>query len=120
MFAGPYMVSFGRQPTWRPDMTHTYRLRAGRWGCHTWCMSAIIGLAAGAANAQVVRYVRSSALPGGNGMSWVTAYNDLQLALAAAAVDLSITQLWIAEGTYKPAGPGGARTATFLMRNNLA
>lgn len=82
-------------------------------------IAALVLMVSSPAVAQV-RYVRAAAVPGGNGLSWATAFNDLQAALSAAAADSSITQLWLASGTYKPAGPGGRRTATFHLRDGLA
>jgi hypothetical protein len=82
--------------------------------------SIAAALSAGGAAAQSVRFVRASAPGGGNGLSWGTAYNNLQTALTATAGNPSVTQLWIAAGNYKPAGAGGPRTATFQLRNNLA
>jgi hypothetical protein len=82
--------------------------------------SIAAALSAASASAQSVRFVRASAPGGGNGLSWGTAYNNLQTALTATAGNPAVTQLWIAAGTYKPAGAGGPRTATFQLRNNLA
>ena len=48
---------------------------------------------------QSIIYVDSSAVAGGNGSSWATAYNDLQIALDSAQFGDSI---WVATGTYKP------------------
>ncbi|WP_196892902.1 HYR domain-containing protein [Aureivirga marina] len=47
----------------------------------------------------IIRYVKADATPGGNGMSWATAYNTLQDALTG---DLTCVQVWIAGGTYYP------------------
>ncbi len=60
----------------------------------------------------------------GFGLHWGNAFGTLQSALAAAALDPSITQLWLASGTYRPdVGPvqnSGDRAATFSLRSNLA
>lgn len=51
-----------------------------------------------------VVYVRSDALPGGNGKSWATAFNDIQPAVDRAA---KIRQdVWVAAGQYGSAGDG--------------
>ncbi|MEM0896553.1 MAG: right-handed parallel beta-helix repeat-containing protein [Verrucomicrobiota bacterium] len=47
-----------------------------------------------------------------DGTSWNNAYSDLQTALANAT---SNTDIWVAEGNYKP-GPAGDRTATFQLK----
>ena len=66
-------------------------------------------------------YVRANAPAGGNGRSWSTAYNDLQLALAASITPYSCPrEIWVAAGTYKPAGPGGSRASTFGLSSGLA
>ncbi len=70
-------------------------------------------------------YVDADAAPGGDGLSWATAYNDLDLGINAAAglVNVSIAgleqiEIWIAEGTYLPnrcEDASDPRTATFAM-----
>ncbi|MEM7143907.1 MAG: choice-of-anchor Q domain-containing protein [Verrucomicrobiota bacterium] len=47
-----------------------------------------------------------------NGTSWSNAYTDLQTALTNAK---SNTEIWVAQGNYKP-GPAGDRTATFQLK----
>lgn len=44
-------------------------------------------------------YVNAAAAPGGSGLSWATAFADLQDALLAAAAGDSV---WVAQGIYKP------------------
>ncbi|MBK7644326.1 MAG: hypothetical protein IPJ19_14995 [Planctomycetes bacterium] len=51
-----------------------------------------------------VIHVNVAAAAGGNGTTWALAYNDLNVALAAAAPGDSC---WIAEGTYRPATNAG-------------
>jgi hypothetical protein len=61
-------------------------------------------------------YVSAGALPGGDGTTWASAFEDLQYALVAAACPLSpVTEIWVAAGAYTPAPPGGARGATFRL-----
>lgn len=65
-------------------------------------------------------YVDADAAGANNGTSWDDAYTELQPALAAAAAG---TQIWVAEGTYKPSwefSPGDPRSATFQMKNGVA
>ncbi len=47
--------------------------------------------------AQSVRYVDDDAAPGGDGLSWATAYDTLPAALTAAQPG---DQIWVASGTY--------------------
>ncbi len=83
------------------------------------------GWMASSAMAQQIIRVRAAAPSGGDGSSWATAFNDLQMALTAAAAAtgtpaINAVQVWVASGTYRPAGPGGSRSATFQMRTNVA
>ena len=48
-----------------------------------------------------IKYVNASATPGGDGLSWATAYNSLQDALSNTYVCLP-NEIWVAKGTYKP------------------
>ncbi|MFG0284949.1 MAG: right-handed parallel beta-helix repeat-containing protein [Phycisphaerales bacterium JB039] len=72
-------------------------------------------VATSGAAAQMITYVDADAPPGGDGASWATAYNDLQDALPPLA---GATEIWIAEGVYKPSERDV--TATFQMRSRLA
>lgn len=65
-----------------------------------------------AARADVV-FVDHSAVGAGTGQSWADAFTDLQAAIAAAQAG---DELWIARGTYRPAGPGGDRAASFVLK----
>ncbi|MCP4589757.1 MAG: hypothetical protein GY842_03350 [bacterium] len=68
---------------------------------------------------EVVIRVDGNAASGGDGTSWLTAFDDLQDALALAASNGVPTQVWLAAGTYAPAGPGGSRTATFELTGQM-
>ncbi|KOS69078.1 hypothetical protein AEA09_11345 [Lysinibacillus contaminans] len=55
-----------------------------------------------------------------DGISWATAYKDLQKALTKATDG---NQIWIAKGTYIPTKPlvgNDSRTASFQMKNGVA
>lgn len=83
-----------------------------------------IGLLMAAArlsSAGTVVYVDTSAAGGADGTSWASAFTDLQTALAYARANLAtVDALWVAEGTHRPAGPGGSRTASFALAGKLA
>lgn len=65
--------------------------------------------------------VREGAAGANNGATWFDAFTDLQDALAAARVPGSgIREIWVAAGTYKPAGPGGLRSISFALVNDVA
>jgi predicted outer membrane repeat protein len=65
-------------------------------------------------------FVKANATGANNGSNWTNAYTNLQDAIAAALVSANAVQeIWVAQGTYKPAGPGGNRDAHFLLVNNV-
>lgn len=73
-------------------------------------------LAAGVARADTW-YVDVDAAPGGDGTSWATAFHDLHEALAAATVG---DEVWLAEGIYHPAPPGGDQQIEFALPAGVA
>ncbi len=62
-------------------------------------------------------FVDDDAAPGGDGLSWETALNSVQTALAGAAESGGeITEIWVAAGFYLPAVPASQnREATFTL-----
>jgi hypothetical protein len=79
----------------------------------------VVALLCATAAADVI-YVDDDASPGGDGLSWPTAYNYLQDALVAAQYG---EQIWVAGGTYypsQPTDPCDQRTATFQLINGVA
>ncbi|MBN2129955.1 MAG: hypothetical protein JW741_10680 [Sedimentisphaerales bacterium] len=70
-----------------------------------------------------VLHVDADAAPGGNGLSWATAYASLQDAIANAAT-VGNTEIRVAQGIYKPdQGAGrtpGDRLASFELISGLA
>ena len=88
-----------------------------------WALIASFALAA-AAQAQSIRYVDDDAPAGGDGTSWTTPYKYLQDALTAArASGGTITEIRVAQGTYKPdQGTGqtaGNRSDTFQLAKDV-
>ena len=65
---------------------------------------AVLLLLAVTAQSQTIRYVNSSAGGANNGTTWVDAFLTLEAALVAAQPG---DQIWVAQGTYKPAGTNG-------------
>ena len=67
-----------------------------------------------------VLYVDVDAPPGGDGLSWQTAFRNLHDALALAACHTP--EIRVAQGTYCPetSGLANAREATFQLKNDVA
>ncbi len=61
-------------------------------------------------------YVDGNAFGANDGTSWADAYTDLRLALAFAP---PYSQLWVAEGTYKPWPDGTNRNGSFILRSDV-
>lgn len=78
---------------------------------HACVLIACVFAAASIAHARVWR-VDIDAAPGGNGRSWATAFQNLHDGLAACRPG---DEIWVAEGVYCPAGPGGARSLSFVI-----
>lgn len=57
-------------------------------------------------------HVDASATGAGNGTSWVDAYRELRDALAVTAPG---DRIYVAQGVYRPATPGGDRTRSFHL-----
>jgi predicted outer membrane repeat protein len=94
-----------------------YRLIV-RAGFGTAAITALF--AAGAASATVL-HVDDDAAPGGDGLTWQTAFNDLTDALFAAGPP--VTEIWVAAGVYTPTyefSSGDPRSVAFWLQNNLA
>lgn len=62
-------------------------------------------------------FVSAKAPAGGDGSSWASALTRLETALARASDG---TEIWIAEGVYRPTTPGGDRTAAFRLATGVA
>jgi hypothetical protein len=66
-----------------------------------------------------VFYVKKGSEPSGLRDSWDNAYGELRVALNSNPDLEPGSEIRVAEGTYAPAGPGGGRGATFLLRTGV-
>ena len=68
-----------------------------------------------AASGKIIYVDADAPGPTHDGSSWTHAYTGLQTAISAA----SNCEVWVAEGFYRPTGPGGSRTASFNLKNTV-
>lgn len=87
-----------------------------------WGGGAHVAVTAVRANAGILYVDASASSPAPDGLSWTTAFTELQSALAVA---MSGDQIWVAAGVYKPdfdPGSGaysGYVTATFMLTDGV-
>lgn len=79
-----------------------------------WVIAAVVLVRMPALGSE--KYVNKNATGANNGSTWQDAFVDLQTVLTAAA---NGDQVWVAEGTYSPAPPGGPTTATFRLKGGV-
>ncbi len=79
------------------------------------------------AEAQLVLYVDGNRATNGDGLTWATAYNNLQDALADAGTNGATHTIRVAGATYRPhcmpdpcVGTNGDREATFELIDGVA
>lgn len=66
-------------------------------------------------------YVNAATGSGGNGLSWATAYRDLQDALCAARRSGgTVDEVWVAGGVYRPDMGSGLRQMSFRLVDGVA
>jgi predicted outer membrane repeat protein len=66
-----------------------------------------------------VMYVDSDATGASDGTSWADAFTELRYALDWSIFCPTVTEVWVAEGTYKPTA-NTSRNATFQLKGGLA
>jgi hypothetical protein len=79
--------------------------------------SGSAGTASAPATVSNAIHVDADAPDGGDGASWTSAINDLSLAIEVARAG---DEIWVAEGTYRPALPDGDRLASFVLKSGVA
>jgi subtilisin family serine protease len=65
-------------------------------------------------------YVDDDANDSGDGLSWDTAFEDLQDALDSVENNQCYDRLYVAAGTYKPTEDANLTAPSFALRNNIA
>ncbi|MCZ6654122.1 MAG: right-handed parallel beta-helix repeat-containing protein [Planctomycetota bacterium] len=83
----------------------------------SFAIAACLFLSTAPAQAQDTWLVNDDGTAGNGCASWPDACPDLQTALGLADDG---DEIWVAEGTYTPAGAGGAREATFQLISGVA
>ncbi len=73
------------------------------------CLALTLAGAAAMNGGAAIVHVRADAPLGGDGSSWTSALRDLQAALAVPTA----SEIWIAEGTYRPDQASGIRSMSF-------
>ncbi len=65
-------------------------------------------------------HVDAAAPPGGDGLTWATAFDDLQDALdLARQLEGSLAEIWVTAGTYRPDRGTGDRDRSFELPNRV-
>lgn len=67
-----------------------------------------------------VLLVDADATGANSGLTWTDAFRDLQEAITWAEYSRVVDEIWVSEGTYKPAAPGGDRTTSFRLITGTA
>lgn len=79
-------------------------------------MCCALGVSVNQVNAASIIYVDMSATGANNGLSWTNAFTKLQDAITTAQDG---DEIWVADGTYRPALPSSSRTNTFQLKNGV-
>jgi len=80
-----------------------------------WAVAAL----SASASAQVI-YVNAASPPGGDGLTWASAFSDLRDGLALSASSAGARpEVWVAQGVYRPDGGTGNRNSSFVLPNGV-
>lgn len=63
--------------------------------------------------------VDSGATGANTGVNWSDAVTDIATAFEIAVNEPGVTEVWVCAGTYKPAGPGGDRSASIVIPSGV-
>jgi len=89
------------------------------WVSAPGCFTA--GVTATETDNDEVIFVDARARGANDGTSWANAFTDLHEALSIAAISTEVVcEVHVAQGVYRPAGPGGDRTAAFELIDGVA
>ena len=75
----------------------------------------LVAMVCSVATGEVIYVDADAPGPTHDGSSWANAYTNLQEGLSAAVY----CEVWVAEGIYRPTGPGGSRSASFYLKNTV-
>lgn len=112
-FSNP-AVNYQGRPTGDASANNAETINLTRHIVANYRLRAVAGLPS-------VLLVRATASPGGDGLTWATAFNDLQQAICQAVRSRGdVQEIWIAEGQYTPDLGTTLRQLSFRLQNNLA
>ncbi len=81
-----------------------------------WVAAALLALTP-PLSAEVIYVDARQSNQNAEGASWADALPSLQTAISIAH---AYDEIWVAAGVYKPAGAGGSRAASFVLRTNVS
>lgn len=107
----------------RIDRPILWPRKSDGYGIRSYCtvifgvlLTMIMFCQAFSATAQTTYYVNASSAPGGNGLSWATAFTNLHDPLFIAVAG---DQVWVAAGIYRPTTNPENRDISFRLKNGV-